>query len=151
LLSYNCLCIALHLVENLFEFLAQQWMLVGALLVLAALLIRHESRKAGPSISPLQLTTLINREKALVLDLRPEQEFKSGHITGALNIPHTALEGRMGELEKHRQRPLILVCAIGQNSGAAARRLQAAGFPSISRLQGGIAEWRHQNLPLLSG
>ncbi len=136
--------------DSLFEFLTQQWMLAGALLVLLALLFRHENRKAGPSISTSQLTTLVNREKALVLDVRPEKEFKSGHITGALNMPHTALEGRLKELEKHRERPLVVVCAVGQHSGTAGRRLQGAGFLRISRLRGGIAEWRHQHLPLVS-
>ena len=136
--------------DSLFEFLARQWMLVGALMVLLLLLFRHESRKAGPAISPREMTSLVNREQARVLDLRPEKDFRQGHIAGAVNIPFASLQSRLAELKKHPERPLIVVCGVGQHSGAAVRKLRAAGIDRVLRLQGGIAEWRHQQLPLVS-
>jgi rhodanese-related sulfurtransferase len=88
-----------------FEFLTQQWMLIGALLVVVIMLIMHESRKSGPSVTPQQAITMVNAEDGVFLDLRDAAEFKKGHIVGAINIPSIKLSGRMGELEKLKGSP----------------------------------------------
>ena len=132
------------------EFLAAQWMLVAGLLVCVALLIKHESLKGGPSLTPQQLINQVNQQQAVVVDLRDSKEFQQGHIVDAINIPHAKLAARIAELEPHKQQPLILVCNIGQHAGAAGKQLTAAGFEQVSRLGGGMAEWKSAQLPLVS-
>ena len=92
---------------------------------------------------------LVNRENAVVLDLRDRKDFDTGHIVDSLNIPYAALESRLGELEKYRERPLVIACRMGQHAGAAGTLLRKKGFTNVSRLTGGIAEWRNQNLPVV--
>jgi rhodanese-related sulfurtransferase len=132
------------------EFLAQQWILASGLMVVIILLIQHESRKSGPTLSPQQLVNMVNQQQAVVVDLRDSNEFKQGHIVDAVNIPHTKLADRMTELEPYRARPLILVCKMGQHSGAAAKALVEKGFEQVSRLNGGIMEWQNAQLPLVT-
>jgi len=117
--------------------------------VLLILLMVTESKRGGQSISTHEATLLINRENAVVLDLRAQAEYNNGHIVDALNVPYTSLNDRLGELEKYKERPVILVCKMGQHSGAAAKQLMKAGFTQVKRMRGGIAEWSSANLPLV--
>ncbi len=80
------------------EFLAQQWILVAALLAAIVMLVFHESRKSGPSLSPQQAINLVNAEQGIFLDLREGADFKQGHIADAMHIPAAKLADRMGEL-----------------------------------------------------
>ena len=131
------------------EFLIQQWQLAGALVVSVILLAVHESRRGGPSISPQQLSRLVNDQQAAVVDLRDTPEFRKGHIVGAINIPYAKVDERWNELEKLRERPLILVCKMGQSSSAIGKRLLGKKFPQVYRLGGGIGEWQALQLPLV--
>ena len=124
-------------------------MLVGGLLATAALLWLHESRKSGQSLTPQQAITLVNREDGVFLDLRDSNDFGGGHIANALNIPASKLEGRVAELEKYREKPIVLVCKMGQHSGAVGKQLQDKGFPRIYRMSGGMTEWGQLQLPLV--
>lgn len=129
------------------EFVAQQWMVVAALLAVIAMLIFHESRKSGPSVSPQQAINLVNSESGVFLDLRDAGEFKQGHIVAALNIPASKVESRLGELEKHKSSPIVLVCKMGQQAGAAGKQLRAKGFDRVYKMSGGMSEWGNLQLP----
>ena len=131
------------------EFLAQQWILVAALLAALGMLVYHESRKAGPSLSPQQAINLINAEQGVFLDLREGGDFKQGHIADALHIPAGKLTDRMGELDKYRERPIVLVCKMGQHSGAAGKQLRSQGFDKVYKMTGGMMEWSNLQLPLV--
>jgi rhodanese-related sulfurtransferase len=131
------------------EFLVQQWHLAGALAVAVVLLVIHESRRGGTSITPQQLSRLINDQQAAVIDLREPAEFRKGHIVDAINIPYAKVDERWDELEKLRDKPLILVCKMGQFSSAIGKRLLAKKFPHIYRLGGGLTEWQSAQLPLV--
>ena len=132
------------------EFIAEQWMLVAALTVCIGLLVRHESAKGGPGLSPQQLVTLVNREQAVVVDLRDSKEYDAGHIVDAINIPFAKLSHRMVELDAHKEKPVVLVCKMGQHAGSAGKQLLQAGFGNVSRLSGGMLEWQNSQLPLVS-
>lgn len=132
-----------------FEFLAQQWMLAAALLAVVAMLLLHETRKSGPSLSPQQAINLVNSEQGVFLDLRDSADFKQGHIVDALHIPMTKLAERTAELEKFRDRPIVLVCKVGQQSGAAGKQLKALGFEKVYKMTGGMMEWGNLQLPLV--
>lgn len=129
------------------EFLAQEWILALALLVVVIMLFLHEARKSGPSVSPQQAIGLINSEQGIFLDLRDAAEYKQGHIVEALNIPASKLQARMAELEKYRDRPVVLVCKMGQQASAAGKQLKASGFTRVYKMTGGMMEWRNLQLP----
>ncbi len=131
------------------EFLAQQWILVAALLAVVIMLVLHEARKSGPSLSPQQAINLVNAEQGVFLDLREGADFKQGHIVDALHIPVGKLGERMAELEKYRDRPIVLVCKMGQQSGAAGKQLKAGGFARVYKMTGGMMEWGNLQLPLV--
>lgn len=133
-----------------FEFLAQQWIEATALLALIVLLILHETRKSGPSVSPQQAINLINAERGVFVDLRDAAEFKKGHIVGAVNIPAAKLPERMVELDKYKELPIVLVCKMGQQSGAAGKQLKAANYTRVYKMSGGMMEWGNLQLPLVS-
>lgn len=133
--------------ELFLQFIVFKWYLFGALAVLLGLLIAHESRKGGAALSPAQLTDLVNREEAVVLDLRDANEFRQGHIVSSINMPFGKLSERIAELERYRDRPVVVVCKMGHHSGAVAKTLKEKGFERVYRLGGGILEWQGANLP----
>tara|TARA_R110002049_G_scaffold59729_10_gene161334 strand:- start:2880 stop:3293 length:414 start_codon:yes stop_codon:yes gene_type:complete len=130
-----------------FEFLAQQWLLVAALVAVIAMLIMHEGRKSGPSLSPQQAINTVNAEGGVFLDLRDAAEYKKGHIVGSLNIPAAKLAARVAELEKYKDKPIILVCKMGQQSGAAGKQLKAENYTKVYKMSGGMMEWTNLQLP----
>jgi len=132
------------------EFLAQEWILALALLVVAIMLVLHESRKSGPSVSPQQAINLINSEQGVFVDLRESADFKQGHIVDALHIPAAKLAARVAELEKYKDKPVVLVCKMGQQSGAAGKQLKASGFSRVYKMTGGMMEWSNLQLPVIS-
>lgn len=136
---------------RVFEFIGNHPYLIGVFAVLLALFVRNETRRGGQSVSAQQLVDMVNRDDAVVLDVRDRKEFQAGHIVDAVNIPQSALEGRMDELKKFRERPIVVACKMGQNAGTAGTLLRKNGFDNVSRLSGGMAEWRNQNLPVVKG
>lgn len=137
--------------SQLFEFIGNHPILVSLFAVLLALFIRNETQRGGRGVSPQELVNLVNRQGAVVLDVRDSKEFAAGHIVDAVNVPHGALEGRLAELEKYKTKPVAIVCNMGQHAGAAGTMLRKSGFAEVSRLSGGMSEWRNQNLPVVRG
>ena len=95
-----------------FQFLGEQWVLVAALAAVLTLLLLHETRKAGPALSINQAVQLVNAEGGVFLDVRDAAEYGRGHITDAMHIPAASLANRVSELEKFRDKPVIVVCKI---------------------------------------
>ncbi|MCR9260012.1 MAG: rhodanese-like domain-containing protein [Pseudomonadaceae bacterium] len=135
--------------EQLFAFISNHPFLVGTFAVLLALFIRNEMSRGGAAVSAQELVQLVNNQGAVVVDLRDKAEFEAGHIVDAINIPFAAIETRMDELNPHKDKPIVLACKMGQHSGSAGTQLRKAGFEQVSRLRGGIADWRAQNLPVV--
>ena len=99
-----------------------------------------------------EATRLINKEDAVVVDVRSRDDFRRGHISGALNVAAAEIKkGNLGELEKHKAQPIIVVCATGQSAADPAAHLSAAGFTQVSVLKDGISGWSGENLPLIRG
>jgi rhodanese-related sulfurtransferase len=136
------------MVANLITFATNHFILVAIFFVLLILLLLNEIRRGGQSLSNGQLTALVNADKGVVLDIRTSKEFAAGHIVGALNIPQDKLASRMAELEKHKDKTLIVVDSMGQQSGAHCRELLKAGY-TAAKLSGGISSWKADNLPLV--
>ncbi|AFJ48916.1 rhodanese-like domain-containing protein [Shimwellia blattae] len=103
-------------------------------------------------ITRSQVTHLINKEDAVVVDLRQRDDFRKGHITNAVNLLPTEIKsGSFGELDKHKSRPVIVVDASGMNAQESAALLTKAGFERVMVLKEGIAGWSGENLPLVRG
>jgi rhodanese-related sulfurtransferase len=94
---------------------------------------------------------LINHEDALVIDVREQSEYVDGHVPESRNIPLSQLESRIGEIEKFKESPLILVCRSGARSSSACSRLVKLGFTKVNNLDGGVGDWAHAGLPLKKG
>lgn len=91
---------------------------------------------------------LINHKNALVLDVREEDEYKLGHILNSRQVPLGKLNERIGELEKYREQPILVVCRTGNRSGVACATLGKQGFAQVYNLSGGVMAWQKSNLPL---
>ena len=91
---------------------------------------------------------LINHKNALILDVREEKEFNTGHILNAMLIPLGKFRERIGELERYREQPIVVVCRSGQRSTAACVLLGKQGFSLVYNLAGGMLAWQKANLPL---
>jgi rhodanese-related sulfurtransferase len=106
------------------------------------------SRVAGPALSTLQATQLINGRNAVVVDVRTPEEFATGSLPGARNIPVDKFDQKMRDIKKDK--PLIVVCASGSRAGRAAAQLRASGYGEVYVLAGGLAAWREAGLPIRS-
>lgn len=100
-------------------------------------------------ITPAELTLLVNRHDATVLDIRAADEFKKGHITGAKNMPLDQLAKQVATLENQKDKPIILVCYAGMSAQGAARQLITAGYSQVSVLTGGMQKWADDKLPVV--
>ena len=131
------------------EFIGNHLVLAAMWVVTLAAIIFYHKKTSASGVGPQEAIMMINRKDALVIDVRERKEFDSGHIVDSLNIPLNKLKQRLNELRKHKQKPLIVVCKLGQHSGDAAKLLQEAGHDEVVRLTGGLTEWRAQSLPLV--
>ena len=103
------------------------------------------------ALRPAELTALINRDNALVVDLRPSADFEKGHIPGSKNVQMNQFDPENKQLVAAKALPVVLVCKTGQTAGDAAKRLRKAGFERVHVLDGGIGAWQQADLPLAKG
>jgi len=137
--------------ERLLEFAANHPLLTFAVLGLSGAIAGYEIqrwRRRGWEVGPVEATRLVNDEDAVVLDVRGEAEYAEGHLPGARHVPLRELDGRLRELEKLRERPIIAYCRSGNTSLAACRTLRRAGFARAYSLAGGVRAWQEAGLPL---
>lgn len=105
----------------------------------------------GRGLNPVAATQLINREDAYILDVREADEFAGGHLPEARNIPLGKLAERIGELEKFKDRALLVCCAAGVRSGKACAALKKSGFTKMHSLAGGVDAWVAAGYPVKKG
>jgi rhodanese-related sulfurtransferase len=132
------------------EFLQQNWYWAALAVASGSWLLFDLVRSQGDKsqLSPVEATLLINREDALMVDVRDPAEFAKGHVPNARHIPLGDLGRRSSELEKFKDRPIILCCATGNRSAAAAATLKKAGFDKLFNLRGGLLEWEKAGQPI---
>jgi rhodanese-related sulfurtransferase len=136
---------------KLFEFVGNHFLLVATFVGLLVAFVLNEMRRGGRTVSAQQLVDLVNREDAVIVDVRDRKEFDAGHIVDAINIPLASLESRVDELKPHADKPIVVTCRMGQHSGAAGTTLRKAGYENVMRLTGGMMEWRNASLPVVKG
>jgi rhodanese-related sulfurtransferase len=137
-------------VALMLEFLQKNILLVAAAVGSGAMLLWPLVRGGGggSAVNTLQATQLINRENALVLDVREPAAYAAGHILGAKNLPLGELEKRIEELDKHKKKPVIVACDTGTTSTRAVKVLKARGFENVVNLSGGFRAWLQASLPM---
>lgn len=107
------------------------------------------SRNSAREIDAQHAVRLINYEDALVLDVRDDSAYASGHIPNAKHIPAESIKDRWKELEKFKEKPVIVIFTPGLRAGQAGSLLRKNGFARVFNLSGGIDTWRRENLPLV--
>ncbi|MEE3170942.1 MAG: rhodanese-like domain-containing protein [Pseudomonadota bacterium] len=135
--------------DRLFEFVVNHYILVSLFVAFLVAILILESRRGGAKISAQGAVNLINKDEAVVVDIRDRKEFGEGRITGSINIPLNSLKSRVNELSKFKDKQIIVADKMGQHSAMAVKQLNAEGFSNVSRLNGGIADWKASNLPLV--
>jgi rhodanese-related sulfurtransferase len=135
------------------SFIEKNWILILAMVVSGAMLLWPViQRRLSPmkEIGTSNVTTLINRQNAVLLDVREASEFAGGKLPNALHIPLSQLKDRTQELAKLTARPIVVYCSLGRRGRAAASELVKVGFANIYMLQGGVKAWKDAGLPLES-
>jgi rhodanese-related sulfurtransferase len=103
---------------------------------------------ATAGLDPAGAVALINREKAVVIDVCEPGEFAAGHVVGARNIPLGELEAKLAGAVKNKALPVVLVCQSGMRSGRAVAIAKKLGYENVQSLGGGLAAWKTANLPI---
>lgn len=136
---------------QLIEFAGNNLILVAALAVITALIIKTEIGARLSNIQQLNVNDavrLMNDDDVILLDVRESNEHGSGHIRDSIHIPMSTLNKRITELEKHKNKKILAYCRSGSRSNHACRVLSKQGFENVSNLAGGIIGWSSANLPL---
>ena len=140
--------------ERLPEFIGAHPILsMGFVAVTLALVMNELSRftQGFKAVSPAQLTQLINRENALVVDVSAQGDFEKGNIVGSKQVGFSQFDPENKLLASVKDLPVAVVCRNGMQSSQAAKRLVKAGFTKVYQLDGGIGAWQGAELPLAKG
>lgn len=128
----------------------QNWVLILIALASGGMLLWPAVTSGGGanSLTPTQAVQLINREKAVVVDVCAPEEFANGHVTNAKNVPIADLEARLTQTVKNKTVPVLMVCASGIRAKRAVATAQKLGYDKAYSLAGGMGAWRAANLPV---
>ena len=130
------------------NFIVDNWYLIFLVLASGVMLLLPALKGAGGGLSATQAVQLINREKALVIDVCEPAEFAAGHVGGAKNIPLAQLQERLPQVAKNKAVPVIMVCAKGGRAARAAGIAKGLGYDKAQTLSGGLSAWRAANMPI---
>ena len=133
------------------EFSANHTLLVGGFVALLIAVFINEFKNAAKNftnLTPTGAIQLINNDDAVLLDVREPTETVAGKIAKAIQIPVGSLSKRIGEMDKHKGKNIIVYCKTGAQSGAACQELNKAGFENVYSLSGGITAWQEAHLPV---
>ncbi len=134
------------------DFFTNNIVLFAALGVILVLIVRLEVKRAMrgfKSISPAEAVQLINKEDALVLDIREDNELAQGSIRGAKHLALSVLKQRVEDIQDHIEKPVITYCKAGNRSECACEILKKNKFLNVMSLKGGLEGWKTANLPVI--
>jgi len=134
------------------EFVNQNFILFAGLAIIVALILRMEIKialRGFSSVTPAQAVLLMNKENAIMIDVREDSERVKGHIQGAKHLALSAMKQRVSELQSHAETPVIAYCKLGNRSSQACEILKKSNFKNVMSLKGGIEAWQNNNLPIV--
>lgn len=140
--------------DKLQAFAASSPMLTTIFVVVTVAILYTEAARlfrGYKALRPAELTALMNRDNALVVDLSASADFEKGHIAGSKNVSPSQFDPENKLLAPAKDLPVVLICRTGSASADAAKRLKKAGFSQVNWLEGGIAAWQQADLPLVKG
>lgn len=131
------------------NFVIDNWYLLLVALVSGGMLVWPQLKGAGAgSLTPAGAVQLINREKAVVIDVCEAEEFAAGHVGGSKNVPLGQLQERLPTVVKNKALPLVLVCASGMRANRAVAIAKQLGYENAQAVAGGLKAWREASLPV---
>ena len=140
--------------NQVFEFIGNNLLLCAAFAAVLAMVVYYEYTRLASglkSLSPFAATKLLNGGEALFLDVRDDKDFKAGHISNAKHVPLSNMDKFMHELEKYKDKDVVIYCESGQQrSQKAGAKLRKNGFTQLHQIAGGLGEWEKANLPTVS-
>ena len=124
-------------------------MIFAALLTM--LIVGELKRKSGGpgQVGPVEATSMINHQNAVVLDVRKDDEYSQGAIVNAIHIPLEEIDNHLKKIEKYKDKSIIVYCRTGSRSVSACSKLKKHGFDAVFNLGGGVLAWQKDNLPLV--
>lgn len=131
------------------KFVIDNWILICIALASGGMLFWPMLRAAqGGSLTAQGAVRLINRERAVVVDVREPEEFAAGHVTGSRNVPLNELEQKLPGAVKNKSLPLLLMCASGARAQRAVAMAKKLGYEQAQAISGGLRSWKEANLPV---
>lgn len=135
------------------EFIAQNWVLIAGIFVVAFLLVAEPLRMRISGVEAANVfdaVSLSNHQSAIFVDVRESKEMADGVINGAYRVPLSNFDKNATQLDKFKDKPVIVYCRSGNRSIGAAGKLRKKGFNKVYSLTGGILAWQKEKLPLES-
>ena len=133
------------------EFLTENWFLfvaLAAVLFMLGMTFIVQLIYKIKVVNAAQAIGLINREEAVVVDVCEPNEFQTGHVPNAINMPLEKLSSNIGALSKYKDKPVVVTCRAGNRSMKGAITLKKGGFENVYSLSGGLTAWQKDNLPV---
>jgi len=128
------------------NFLLDNWMLLAMALASGFALLMPVLTK-GSGLDPQAMVQLMNRDKAVVIDVCEPDEFARGHVIGAKNLPLGQLEDKLSQVVKNKSTHVVMVCQVGARSARAAATARKLGFENVQSLSGGLRAWTAASMP----
>ena len=128
------------------NFLLENWMLLTMALASGLGLLLPVLKKGG-GLDPQAMVQLMNREKAVVIDVCEPDEFARGHVMGAKNLPLAQIDEKLPQWVKNKSTPVIMVCQVGARSSRAAAAARKLGYENAHSLSGGLRAWVAASMP----
>lgn len=139
--------------SQIIEFIGNHTLLFVAFVATLGMLVYTEYMRfssANTALSPFEVTQKMNGGEAVILDVRDDSEYKAGHLLNARSFPVSKLDERMHELEKYKDKEVLVYCDSGMRATRALAKLKKNGFSSLFSLAGGLAAWEKANLPTVT-
>jgi rhodanese-related sulfurtransferase len=139
--------------DQLLQYSSHHGVAAAAVIVTALAVLAYElylRMQNAAAVGPQEAVRLMN-QGATVLDIRAQQAYAEGHISGARHFEAAQIQNAADTLKRYKERPVIVYCDRGTLAPSAVRTLARAGFTRVFNLRGGLAAWRAQNLPLARG
>jgi rhodanese-related sulfurtransferase len=139
--------------SQIIEFIGNHTLLFIAFLVTLGMLVYTEYMRlttANTALSPFEATQKMNAGEAIILDVRDESEYKKGHLLNARSMPVNKLDERLHEIEKYKDREVVVYCDSGMRASRAIGKLKKSGFTKIYSLAGGLVAWEKASLPTVT-